>query len=817
MKRIVSFVIFFVFSTLMLFAQVNSTITPYHSRNEFQLSSPGALKFGLYGYDNPALLSFVREPDLMFAWSDNANQLFGNTLYDANRWGLFAAAPNVGFGVMRENSIFGYTADYTVSVGGGDRSFSTGISYNWTSTNNLLLDKSDLMTLGAMARLMPFLSVGANYTSAMSAKGWEGVGEVAVRPFGNEIVTAFGDYVVHDTPQLKKNFWSAGVAIEALPGIRITGRYFDNEMYNVGFQFSFGNAGIEMQSRHNSNTSIAYNTYGVRLGAFDRTVMKKIIPPQPKYIDINFNGTIDYQRFEIFDKTKTLTSILSLIDAAKNDPAVGGIAINTSGMNVDREKLWEIREKLKEFKSSGKKVIAFIDRGNIDLYHFASVADKIVMDPVGSVMLDGYLMGGTYLKGTLEKIGIGFEEWRFFKYKSAVETLVRDKMSDADREQRQAIIDDWYVIAKTDICEARKLTFSQFDSLVNTKVMFLASDAKEMGLIDSIGRWETVGNIVKEETKEENGFMAVKSLAAFHEPYDAQWSEPPKIAVIYVLGACAMDEGINARSLVRVVEGAVDNSEIKAIVLRIDSPGGDAMASDYISEVMRKAKGKKPIIVSQGFVAGSGGYWLSMYADTIVAAPGTITGSIGVIGGWMYNKNLKETLGFSTDYVKSGDHADLGFGFRLPLIGLGVPDRNLTADEHSRMEYSIKSMYKEFVTKVADGRKLSYDHVDSIGQGRVWSGLDGKQNGLVDVLGGLDIAISIAKERAGISKEQKITIVEMPKKGLFNFSSLMPKFFGVEAKLMSDPTIDLLKFRLQHNGEPLPMLPLEESVMMPTE
>jgi len=284
-----------------------------------------------------------------------------------------------------------------------------------------------------------------------------------------------------------------------------------------------------------------------------------------------------------------------------------------------------------------------------------------------------------------------------------------------------------------------------------------------------------------------------------------------------MLGACAMDEGINARSLVKVVEGAVNNSQIKAIVLRIDSPGGDGLASDYIAEAIRNAKGKKPIIVSQGFVAASGGYWLSMYADTIVAAPGTITGSIGVIGGWMYNKNLKETLGMSTDFVKAGDHADLGFGFQLPFIGLGIPDRNLTIEEHGVMEYSIKSMYKEFVTKVSVGRKMSYEQIDSIGQGRVWSGLDGKQNGLVDVLGGMETAISIAKERAGIPKDQKVTIVEMPKKGLFDFNTLMPKFFGIETKSMSDPAIDMLKFRLQHNGEPLPMLPLEESLMMPAE
>jgi protease-4 len=275
-----------------------------------------------------------------------------------------------------------------------------------------------------------------------------------------------------------------------------------------------------------------------------------------------------------------------------------------------------------------------------------------------------------------------------------------------------------------------------------------------------------------------------------------------------------MDEGIAARRLVKDFEAAVDNSKVKAIVLRIDSPGGDAMASDYIAEAMKKAKGKKPIIVSQGFVAASGGYWLSMFADTIVAAPRTITGSIGVIGGWIYNKDLKEKLGMSTDFVKVGAHADLGFGMTLPIIGARVPDRNLTPDERSVVESSIKSMYTSFVEKVSLGRKKPVDEIGLIAQGRVWSGLDGRQNGLVDVLGGLETAISIAKERAHLPKDRDVTIIEMPKKGWIDFRQFMPKFIGMESKIVTDPTVDVLKFRLQHNGEPLPMLPLEDIDMM---
>jgi protease-4 len=804
MRRIVLLVLLFIIIENTVLAQ--STITPYHERNDFLFTSPGAMKFGLYGYDNPALLSYVRQPDVLVTWNDAGDP--------ANRWGMFVGLPDVGFGMVHERIGGAAIADYNLSLATGDRTLSTGISYGWTVTDNPTLDKSSLLTLGTLYRPLPFISTGVTYTSALNTKGYELAGDIAGRPLGSERITIFADYILHRTPQLNQNMWSAGVAIEAMPGIRITGRYFNTDAFTLGVQFSLGHVGLETQARYDGNQKHAYNSYGIRLGAYDRNIFAAYFHSQDKFIELNQPGHIDYQRYILFDNTQVLSDLLITIDAAKNDPSIGGIAINTSGMETDREKLWELREKLKDFKTNGKKVFIFIDRCNIDLYHFASIADKIVMDPFGDVTLEGYIMGRTFIKGTLEKIGIGFDEWRFFKYKSAVESISRDKMSDADREQRQKLIDDWYKIAKSDICEARHLTSEQFDKLVNEEVFFLPQQAIENGLVDSLGRWEIVKELVKKETRGEGSFVSSGSLTKFNLPYDNHWGEPPRIAVIYALGACAMDEGITARRLVKDVEAAADDSRIKAIVLRVDSPGGDAMASDYIAVAMKKAKGKKPIIVSQGFVAASGGYWLSMYADTIVAAPGTITGSIGVIGGWMYNKGLKESLGMSTDFVKIGAHADLGFGFRLPFIGLGIPDRNMTIEERARMESSIKTMYKQFVEKVSLGRKKTYDEIEQIAQGRVWSGLDGKQNGLVDVLGGLETAINIAKERAGISKDQDITIIEMPKKGLIDFSMFMPKLFGIEAKTSSDPMIELLKFRIQHNGEPLPMLPMEDMDMM---
>ncbi len=797
---------------LIFSANAQSAIPPHHLHNDFLLASSGALKTGLFGYDNPALLTYQHQFDVAFAFSD-----VNGKLSDLNRWGLFTAFPNFGFGLIHEKSPLGAITDYRISLASGDRSFSSGLTYGWTTGSRSAFNRRNVTKLGFLIRPMQYLSVGLIGTKAFSSGDAEGVVEIAGRPLGNEIVTAFADYAIQSKQSLNNGAWSAGVAVEALPGIRITGRYFDTKAFTFGIQLSLGSVGLTTQAHYDQNQKYAYNTYGIRLGSYDRNIIDTYLRKNQNYVEMNLLGPIKYQKFQLFDDSKTLANLLASIDAAKSDVTIAGIAINTSGMTTDREKLWELREKLKEFKTTGKRVIVFIDRGGIDLYHFASIADNIVMDPIGTLSLEGYVMGRTFLKGTLEKIGIGFDEWRFFKYKSAAENLSRDKMSDPDREQRQKLVDDYYKHAKNEICEARKMSQEAFDKLVNEDVIFLPQEARDKGLVDTLARWDAVKDIIKTLEGEAKGYRSPRSLAKFNLPPDDVWGETPRIAVIYALGACAMDEGITARKLVKDVEAAVNDGRIKAIVLRVDSPGGDGLASDYIAEALKKAKGKKPVIVSQGFVAASGGYWLSMYADTIVAAPTTITGSIGVIGGWLYNKGLKEWMGMSTDLVKAGAHADLGFGFTLPLLGIGLPDRAMTTEERARTEHLIRSFYKDFVGKVASGRKKSFDEIDRIGEGRVWSGLDGKQNGLVDVLGGLETAINIAKEKAGIPKEQEVTIIELPKKGLFDFSTFAPRLFGFESEVKENPLLEQIKFRLQHNGQPLPMLPLEDCEMFPLE
>jgi len=384
-------------------------------------------------------------------------------------------------------------------------------------------------------------------------------------------------------------------------------------------------------------------------------------------------------------------------------------------------------------------------------------------------------------------------------------------MSEEDSIQWKKLIDDYYTLAKSDICSGRKITGEKFDELVNNQTGFLPEEAVAQKLADTLGRWDTVIELIK-KLEGKDSFVNPSSLAKYNLPRDNYWGEKPEIALIYAIGECAMDEGIKARSLVNYVNRAVKNNNVKAIVLRVDSPGGDGLASDIIAEALKKAKGKKPVIISQGYVAGSGGYWLSMYGDTILAAPNTITGSIGVIGGWVYNMSFKEKLGLSTDYVKHGDHADLGFGMVMPFIGLSLPDRDLTPSEQKIIDNSILHEYNEFVGKVAFGRNKTTSYIDSVGQGRIYSGFDGLKAGLIDVIGGMSDAIDIAINKAGLTGKE-YDVKEYPPAGFINFSSFLPKipFMQVE----EDQMIKNLKFRLQYNGVSLPIMPLEQMEYVP--
>jgi protease-4 len=794
----------FFIAVFVLLSIINSkaqtTYPSYYFNNDMEFSTPGTMMFGLGGFNNPAELSFQTQPNIYFTWTDKET--------DANNfssWGLFTSIPYFGFGVHNQSSDNYSITDYKLSTAIGSDAFSFGAGYGWSSGDVNVIDRANLFTLGAIYRPASFLSF--NFIANLPAEGErEGIIGAGLRPFSSYNLTFFGDYTFTDDKVAEEIKWSAGAIVEPLDGLRVIGRYYDGKSFNIGMQLGFGAFGLSTIGHFDEDAKRSHNTYGIRIGADDRNLLR-IFSGNDNYVSMNLQGGIKYQNFKLFDNSKTLFNLLEQLEAVKNDKSVSGIAINLSGAKINKEMYWELREKLREIKSYGKKVYIYIDRAGMDEYHFASVADKIILDPMGTVSLNGYIMGRTFFKGSLDMLGLGFRELRYFKYKSAAESYAREDFSEADREQRQKLVDDNYNLAQRDICEGRKFTPSYFDKLVDSTFMFLPDDAVELKLVDTLARWSDIGDIIKKYELENKNLISANSLEEFNVP-DDYWGLKPKIAVIYAIGGTSMDDGIKARSLVKYVEAAMNSYNVKAIVLRVDSPGGDALASDLIAEVLRKGKGKKPIIVSQGYVAASGGYWLSMFADTIVAAPNTITGSIGVIGSFMFNKTLKQDLGLSVDHVQKGKFADLGFGATLPLIGISLPDRDFTDEELKMAETGIKTLYKGFVDKVALGRKKSFDEIEKIAQGRVWSGSDGLKNGLVDVLGGLDAAIKIALQKTNLTNSE-YEIIEMPEPEWFDLNSFLPSFLRIEQKIVEDPFIRDLKFRLQYNGIPMPMLPLE--------
>jgi protease IV len=785
--------------TIPLFAQQT-----YYRENKFWMTSPGAFKSGLYGIDNPAVLNYQSHPDVYFTWTDETGRW-----NDLNNWGLFAAVPNFSFGLINQKFQGNSVTDYKISTGIGSEDFSVGLGYGWSSGDRGFFNRSDLITIGALSRPIPYVSIGFAGNILFSGQN-EGMVDLAVRPLGNEKISLFGDYVFRNYLNDADNQWSAGIALEAYPGFRLTGRYFENQFFTVGIELSLGRISFSSMSNLDKDGNYQFNTYGIRIGGYDRNPFQTF-KTKTDYVEMNLLGDMKYSRFRFFDDSNTLYEITNEIKAAREDKSIGGIAINTSGMNINRALLWELREELRKFKETGRKVYIYIDRPGMEGYHFASVADKIIMDPEGLIELEGFMYGKQYYAGLLEKLGIGFHEWRYFKFKSAVEVLARKNMSEGDSIQLQKLIDSFYDLARKDICSGRKITSAMFDNLVDNTGLFLPQDAVEHKLVDTIGRWETVKELINNEEGQKN-FIRPGSISKFMLPKDNYWGKKPEISLIYAVGICAMDEGISSRNLVRYVDHAVNDDNVKAIILRVDSPGGDALASDIIAEALKKAKGKKPLIISQGSVAASGGYWLSMYGDKILAAPNTITGSIGVIGGWAYNKGLKEKLGLTTDYVKKGEHADLGFGMTVPFIGLTLPDRDLSPFEQKKVDRTILSTYKEFVAKVASGRSKSTIYIDSIGQGRVWSGTDGNKIGLVDNLGGIQDAIDIAVDNCGL-KGIEYEVKEYPPAPFFNLNFFLPKIPGLQ--IDEDPIIRTIKFRLKYNGTALPVLPLEEMDYVP--
>ena len=470
-------------------------------------------------------------------------------------------------------------------------------------------------------------------------------------------------------------------------------------------------------------------------------------------------------QFEYFDpinfsaeSRSGLDAILKNIHKAKKDDNIKGIVLDLSMMSNGMATLHEIREALIDFKTSGKFIYSYSSLYTQGAYYLASVSDKVFINPQGQMAFMGLSAEVMFYKGALDKLGIEMQVLKFGEYKGAVEPFIYKKLSPENRQQIQQYLNSLWGHIVEGVSESRGINVDELNRLADNMEITSARSALENNLVDSMIYYDEFINILKEKTntpeKKDLKSISISKYTKVPEVRESKGLAKNKIAVVYAQGTIISGNGsdgnIGGDRFAREIRKARRDSTIKAIVLRINSGGGDGLASDIIWREVKLANEVKPVIVSMGDVAASGGYYIAAPATRIVANPNTITGSIGVFGYWPNAKKLAEDkLGITTDIVKTNDHADFGYIFDP-----------LTDFEKKKIQDEVDEFYRGFLEVVAEGRAMTIDEVDKIARGHVYSGSDALKIGLIDDFGGLEKAISIAAEEADL---ENYRIVKLPK------------------------------------------------------
>jgi protease-4 len=467
--------------------------------------------------------------------------------------------------------------------------------------------------------------------------------------------------------------------------------------------------------------------------------------------------------FESFDfmsfeprKMLGLNDILANIEKAGKDDDIEGIYLDLSVIPAGMATVEEIRNALIDFKESGKFIIAYSDDFYQKAYYLASVADKVYLNPAGRVNLTGLSAQIMFYKEGLDKLGVDMQIIRQGKYKSAAEPFMQNEMSKENRKQTKAYVDALWNQMSEGISKHREINIDTLNRLTNDLVLNSSEISMQYGLVDGLKYKDEIIRELKDssDVDEDLRLVGLGKYTRVPRIRDYKGLAKDKIAVVYAMGMVIMGEGeegsIGSDRISRAIRKAREDSSIKAIVFRVNSGGGSALASEVIWRELRLAQREKPVIASFGDVAGSGGYYIAAPADTILASPNSITGSIGVIGMIPNVKELmNDKLGIHTEEVKSHKHADL---FN--------PFRPMKAQEKSVLKDILDETYETFIEHVAQGRDMKEEEVREIAQGRVWSGVDAKQVGLIDDFGGLQKAVAMAAESAGL---EKYRTVELPR------------------------------------------------------
>ncbi|MBW4534810.1 MAG: signal peptide peptidase SppA [Pleurocapsa minor HA4230-MV1] len=532
-------------------------------------------------------------------------------------------------------------------------------------------------------------------------------------------------------------------------------------------------------------------------GIQDRSVLVFDLSTQVKDFKSSANLA---QAFSVeTQETITLRKVLQSIDEAAKDDRIVAMLLDGRKVGIPNgyATTEEVRTALAKFKAAGKKIIAYDVTLSEQEYYLASLADEVIVNPMGTMELNGLSSQQMFFKGALEKYGVGVQVIRVGDYKSAVEPYIREDFSPANKEQTKVLLSDLWGKFLNHVADSRKLNSGKLQQLVDVQGYLEPQEAKQAGLIDQVGYYDQVVSklrVLTEETKETEdteSFRQVDLGTYANEtisPTQVTSKAADKIAVIYAEGAIVDGSGsietVGSDRFTEDFQELREDESVRAVVLRINSPGGSATASDVILREILLTKKKKPVIVSMGNVAASGGYWIAAGADQIFAEENTITGSIGVFGLLSNIQEIAQDNGVTWDVVKTGKFADIDSNVRPK-----------TAAELAIYQQSVDKTYGLFLSKVADYRHLPLDKVKEIARGRVWSGKEALKIGLVDRLGGLESAIAFAAKKANLGNSWQLE--EYPQQNPFD-RQILQLFTAkiLESQAAKDPlTAELFKLK----------------------
>lgn len=480
-----------------------------------------------------------------------------------------------------------------------------------------------------------------------------------------------------------------------------------------------------------------------------------ILDLKTNIIDSPSEDNEDLFAFSEKEHNVMLYDIIDAIKKAKTDDNIKGISIETDGIRAGMTQLDAVRAALEDFKKSGKFIYSYGNNVSQPAYYLGSVADQYFLNPSGGIELKGLTTEVLYMKSFADKYGIGMEIIRHGKYKSAVEPFLRDDMSPENKEQIATMLNDIWSVNSNKIATSRKINAADFKTVVDSLYGIIPDLSLKYKLADRLIQKTEYDNLIKTKLKlKEDDKLSKIAFNKYISSYrEENFKKDNQIAVLYASGAIYNGEGydaVYAENFVKEIKKITDNDKIKAVVFRINSPGGSANASDEILFELQQLKNKKPLVVSFGDYAASGGYYIAMAADKIYSEPNTLTGSIGVFGMIPYFKEIANKNGLNSYAVNTNANSNM----YSPINGV-------SSGGVSILTKSVEQTYKRFVHFVTKNRKKSFEQIDEVGGGRIWSGTRAKQLGLVDELGSLNDAVNFAAQKA---KLNKYNVTAYPKK-----------------------------------------------------